>query len=74
MKRSKLLLSALFLIALASCAGFSTTVVPDTNFAPGASVQAAISTYYRNYAVEYDAGPCLSQFAASFFRISRLLE
>jgi hypothetical protein len=58
MKRSKRFLSAAFLIALASCAGFSTTVVPDTNFAPGASVQAAISTYYRDHAVEYDTGPC----------------
>ncbi|MGI9420921.1 MAG: hypothetical protein ACR2RA_24115 [Geminicoccaceae bacterium] len=32
--------------------------MPDTSFAPGAPVQAAISTYYRNHAVEYDAGPC----------------
>jgi hypothetical protein len=58
MKQSKLLLSVALMFALASCAGFSTTVVPDTSFAPGAPVQAAISNYYRNHAVEYDAGPC----------------
>jgi hypothetical protein len=58
MKRSKLLLSAAIMFALASCAGFSTTVVPDTSFAAGAPVQAAISSYYRDHAVEYDTGPC----------------
>ncbi len=58
MKRSRLLLSAAFMFALASCAGFSTTAVPDTSFASGAPVQAAISTYYRDHAVEYDTGPC----------------
>jgi hypothetical protein len=46
------------MFALASCAGFSTTAVPDTSFASGAPVQAAISTYYRDHAVEYDTGPC----------------
>ena len=55
---TKTLLSAGTMLALASCAGFSTTVVPDTIFAPGAPVQAAISAYYRDHAVEYDVGPC----------------
>ena len=32
--------------------------MPDTSFAPGTSVQTAISTYYRDHAVEYDTGPC----------------
>ncbi len=58
MTRTKTLLSAAFMFALASCAGFSTTVVPDTSFAPGAAMQAAISTYYRDHAIEYDTGPC----------------
>lgn len=58
MTRTKTLLSAGIMLALAGCAGFSTTAVPDTSFAPGAPVQAAISTYYRDHAVEYDAGPC----------------
>ena len=58
MTGNKLLFSAGFMLVLASCAGFSTTEVPDTSFAPGAPVQAAISTYYRDHAAEYDAGPC----------------
>ena len=74
MKRSKLLLSVAFLFALASCAGFSTTVVPDTSFAPGGPVQAAISTYYRDHAVEYDTGPCYRPYFDAITKVDVIEE
>ncbi len=46
------------LLFLGSCADLSTTSVPDTGFAPGAPVQAAMAAYYRDHAVEYDVGAC----------------
>lgn len=54
----KKLLGAGSFLLLASCAGLSTTSVPDTNFAPGTPVQSAMSAYYKDHAVEYDVGPC----------------
>ena len=58
-----------FLLVLTSCSAFSTIIVPDTSFAPGAPVQAAISTYYRNHAVEYDAGPCYRPYFDAITRV-----
>ena len=46
------------LLVLTSCAGLPTTSVPDTDFAAGNTVQAAIAAYYEDHATEYDAGPC----------------
>lgn len=55
---AKKLLGVGLLLLLASCAGLSTTSVPDTGFASGAPVQAAMAAYYRDHAVEYDVGAC----------------
>ena len=46
------------LLFLTSCAGLSTTSVPDTAFATGETVQSAIAAYYEDHATEYDVGPC----------------
>ncbi|MGI9488069.1 MAG: hypothetical protein ACR2RF_19740 [Geminicoccaceae bacterium] len=58
MTGAKTLLSTSLSFLLASCAGLSTTSVPDTGFAPGAAVQAAMAAYYQDHAAEYDVGPC----------------
>ena len=62
------------MLVLASCAGLSTTVVPDTSFAPGDPVQAAISTYYRDHAVEYDAGRCNRPYFDAITRVDVVEE
>ena len=74
MTRTERLLSAGFMLILASCAAFSTIVVPDTSFAPGAPVQAAISTYYRDHAVEYDAGPCYRPYFDAITKVEVIEE
>ena len=53
-QRIKILSGVGAMLILPSCASFTTIVVPDTSFGSGGAVQAAISTYYRNHAVEYD--------------------
>lgn len=55
---AKTLLGAGLSLLLANCAGLLTTSVPDTGFAPGAAVEAAMAAYYRDHAVENDVGPC----------------
>lgn len=58
MTSANMLLGAGTLLLLTSCASLSTTSVPDTDFATGKAVQAAVAAYYENHATEYDTGPC----------------
>ena len=73
-QRIKMLSGACAMLVLASCAGFSTIAVPDTSFGAGAAVQAAISTYYRNHAVEYDAGPCYRPYFDAITKVDIIEE
>jgi hypothetical protein len=58
MAKAKMFVGAGTLLVLASCAVSSMTAVPDTSFAPGAPVQAAVAAYYKGHAMEHDGRPC----------------